>query len=166
MSHDTSGEEDRRRFLDESELPARVAEYTLRKSGKDSQISTRVPRSAGRRFSKRQQRLLRLLWVLTVLIVIAGSMAPASLMPNRALGAMPFSDNVFHFVAYALLAFLPALHESWRRALLFVLTTGILGVLLEYAQAYSPGRFFELADILSNTWGALSGVVLAVWLRS
>lgn len=36
-----------------------------------------------------------------------------------------------------------------------------LGVIMEIAQVFSPGRFFELEDILLNTLGALSFLMLA-----
>jgi VanZ family protein len=84
----------------------------------------------------------------------------------RTLGQLDISDKVLHFAAYAILAFLPALHERWpavRAALLGVIT---LGVLLEFLQRLSPGRSFEIADMVADACGLLCGLLLALPLRS
>ena len=58
--------------------------------------------------------LLRWLWAAAFLAVIAGSLLPADSLPIRALSHFGVGDKLQHFAAYAVLAFLPALHERWR----------------------------------------------------
>ncbi|MCS6954707.1 MAG: hypothetical protein NZM33_17865, partial [Bryobacteraceae bacterium] len=36
---------------------------------------------------------------------------------------------------------------------------------LEFVQMLAPGRFFELADVAANTWGALLGLSAGVIFR-
>ena len=84
----------------------------------------------------------------------------------QALGELHVSDKILHFVAYAVLAFLPSLHE--RRSALGAALLGAvtLGVLLEFAQRLSPGRNFELADMVADACGVLCGLILALPLCS
>jgi len=116
--------------------------------------------------SLRQKRWLRILWFAAVVAVVVGSLLPGSSLPIQALGELHISDKILHFAAYAVLAFLPALHE--RRPALGAALLGALalGVLLEFAQRLSPGRNFELADMLADACGLLCGLILALPLRS
>jgi len=110
--------------------------------------------------------LLRWLWAAAFLAVIAGSLLPADSLPIRALSHFGVGDKLQHFAAYAVLAFLPALHERWP-ALAAVLAAVVgTGVLLEFAQNYSPGRSFEIGDMVADTVGALCGLVLGLPLRA
>lgn len=84
----------------------------------------------------------------------------------RALGQLDISDKVLHFAAYAVLAFLPALHERWPAVTAAMLGTVTLGVLLEFLQRLSPGRSFEMADMVADACGLLCGLLLALPLRS
>ncbi len=104
--------------------------------------------------------LLRLLWGATLFGVIAGSVLPGTVLP----GVGRF-DKLFHFSGYAAVMFLPALHERWRSVLLCLAGSIALGVSLELAQTLMPGRYFELADIAANSWGALLGLSAGAILR-
>ena len=84
----------------------------------------------------------------------------------QALGELDVSDKILHFAAYAVLAFLPSLHERWPALGAALLGAMALGVLLEFLQRLSPGRNFEVADMVSDACGVLCGLVLALPLRS
>ena len=73
---------------------------------------------------------------------------------------------MLHFAAYAVLAFLPALHERWPALTAALLGAIALGVLLEFLQRLSPGRNFEVADMVADAGGVLCGLILALPLRS
>lgn len=104
--------------------------------------------------------LLRLLWGATLAGVIAGSALPGTVLP----GVGRF-DKLLHFSGYAAVMFLPALHERWRMVWLCLAGSIALGVSLELAQMFVPGRFFEVADIAANSWGALLGLSVGAILR-
>lgn len=111
-------------------------------------------------------RALRVLWFIALLLVIVGSLLPGNSLPIRELNYYHVNDKVLHFGAYAVLAFLPALHE--RRPVLasLVVLVVLIGVLLEFSQRWSPGRTFEVADMLADACGSLCGLVLGLPLRS
>ena len=114
----------------------------------------------------RTRRWLRLLWTLAILVVIVGSLLPASSAPMKALGRLAINDKFEHFAAYLVLAFLPALHERRPALAATVLGAIAMGVALEFLQRLSPGRTFEVADMAADTAGVLSGLFLALPLRS
>ena len=84
----------------------------------------------------------------------------------RTLSRLGIGDKLLHATAYAVLGFLPALHE--RRPALSAALIGVilLGVVLEFAQRLAPGRTFEVADMAANACGAFCGLLLALPLRS
>ena len=119
----------------------------------------------GVKFNPRARRRFRVLWAIAVVTVVIGSLLPGSSLPMRALGSLPVSDKLLHFTAYAVLGFLPALHERWLSVTGTLLGAISLGVLLEFAQRLSPGRNFEIADMVANACGALCGLILALPFR-
>src|SRR5215467_3166478 len=98
-------------------------------------------------------RLLRGLWLLAAVAVVIGSLLPGGSPPMLMLARLHISDKIQHFGAYALLAFLPAIHEQRKFILVAALGAVALGVVLEFDQRYAPGRTFEIADMLANTTG-------------
>jgi VanZ family protein len=114
------------------------------------------------KFGQRQRRWLRILWLAAVAAVIIGSLLPGSSLPLRTLGELHVSDKILHFAAYAVLAFLPALHERWPVLAATLAAAIALGVLLEFAQRLSPGRNFEVADMVADACGVLGGLLLAL----
>jgi VanZ family protein len=117
-------------------------------------------------FSLRARRRLRILWSLAVALVIVGSLLPGTSFAMQSLGHLGIGDKLLHFAAYALLGFLPALHERWPALTASLLGVILLGVLLEFAQRFSAGRSFEPADMVADACGALCGFLLALPLRS
>jgi VanZ family protein len=118
------------------------------------------------KFGPRQRRWLRILWFAAVMAVIVGSLLPGSSLPIQTLGQLHVNDKVLHFAAYAVLAFLPSLHERWPAVTATLLGAIALGVVLEFLQKLSPGRNFEVADMVADTCGVLCGLILALPLRS
>jgi len=77
-----------------------------------------------------------------------------------ALAALHINDKAQHFLAYAGLAFLPALHERPRTLACIAPGLVALGILLECGQLFSPGRSFELGDMAADACGVIAGVLL------
>jgi VanZ family protein len=108
---------------------------------------------------------LRLVWLLAVLVVITGSLLPSDSGAMRTLDRLPFGDKTEHTAAYALLAFLPALHERRRRVAETAAGAVLLGVALEFAQRWSGWRDFEVADMAADALGVAAGLAMGWALR-
>ena len=98
------------------------------------------------------------LWMLAIAAVVF-----ASLVPARALPAVPVGDKLEHFLAYAVLSAaavqLFARRLSW--ALVCVLLV-LMGIGLEHLQAQMAlGRMLDRVDALANTLGVLAGLATA-----
>ena len=113
----------------------------------------------------RARLILRALWVLDILAVIAGSLLPGNSFPIRALDRLPISDKIEHFAAYLLLALLPALHESRRFVIISAVGAILLGIGLEYGQLYSELRDYEIADMITDAGGVCLGLASGFAIR-
>ncbi|MFN7998174.1 MAG: VanZ family protein [Bryobacteraceae bacterium] len=114
----------------------------------------------------RVRQFVRAIWFLCILIVIVGSLLPGSSLPMQLLGRLELSDKFEHFAAYAVLAFLPALHERRRLVLAAAVGALLLGVGLEYAQRYSGWRDFEVGDMVADAAGVGFGAAVGLLLRT
>jgi VanZ family protein len=112
------------------------------------------------------KRFLRGIWFCAILVVIVASLLPANSLPIRALDSLKISDKIEHAAAYAVLAFLPAIHE--RRGLIVAAAVGAaaLGVALEYGQLYSGWRDFEIGDMVADALGVSFGLAVGIPMRS
>lgn len=109
----------------------------------------------------------RYLWPASTGAVVLGSLSPANSLLIRAVVSTHIRDKVLHFVAYALLAIFPVL--GMRRKLEAIAGAGsmmLLGLLLEIAQHFVPGRSPEIADEVANVLGVLCGMAMAVPFRA
>lgn len=109
-------------------------------------------------------------WGLAILIL--------SLMPGGPGGlnflGIPHFDKIGHFGMYAiwtLLIYWPLQCQPARgsgRAVWIALITGVvIGIVLEFGQYFMrQGRSFEVADMVANALGAMTGVVAGMWLFS
>lgn len=116
-----------------------------------------------RRLAWIEDRKWRVLWrvlvVIAVFVIAAGSLMPASGMPEQ----LPW-DKASHFLAYAGLAGLTAL-AGIRLSLALVIALS-LGIAIEFLQLLVAGRSGgDWADILANSLGAASGLLLLHGLR-
>lgn len=108
-------------------------------------------------------RLLYPLWILSVLLVVTGSLLPANSPVMRAVGLLPVGTKVLHFFAYTWLALLALLAIKQRPvAIMAALFTILLGVALEFGQKLVPGRGFEIRDMFINGAGVLTGFVIGI----
>src|SRR5436305_14318160 len=112
------------------------------------------------------KRFLRFIWFCAILVVIVASLLPANSLPMRALDRLKISDKIEHAAAYAVLAFLPAIHE--RRGLIVAAALGaaVLGVALEYGQLYSGWRDFEVGDMVADALGVCFGLAVGIPMQS
>ena len=97
-------------------------------------------------------------WFLSIILVSYLSLIPRIQIPYEFSGA----DKLGHFLAYLWLGILPffgfaRLQVAFTGALLMIL----LGVGLEFAQSYVPGRSFSVADMAADCAGVILGVFLA-----
>lgn len=102
---------------------------------------------------------LRLLWLLLgyalLAFIITVSIVPSPVQVDTGLD---WQDKLFHTLAYFCLMFwFMQIYHATRQKLVFGLFFVVVGVGLEIIQAYTPERYFEVADMLANT----AGVVLA-----
>lgn len=84
----------------------------------------------------------------------------------RALEELHISDKLEHFGAYAVLAFLPAIHERKRFFITAALGAAALGVALEFGQLLSGWRDFEIGDMIADGVGVCFGLAAGIPLRS
>ena len=113
----------------------------------------------------RSVRTLRILWSVCLVVVIIGSLLPADSAAMRTLDKLDINDKVQHILAYAALGFLPAIHERRRTLAVLLVLAAALGVLLEYGQLYSPGRSFDVYDMLADAIGIVIGAAIGLSLR-
>ena len=97
-------------------------------------------------------------WFACVTLVVVGSLLPDKSLPMRALSRLDISDKLQHFGAYAVLAFLPAVHERRRVVTAIAFALVGLGIILEYGQTL-VSRDFEIADMSADTLGVVIGLV-------
>ncbi len=110
----------------------------------------------------RHRRGLKSLWALGTLIIIILSLLPKDMM----IPEPPVSDKIGHFLAYGAVTWVGAMAASTlKRQVNLGLTMLALGILLEFAQAFVPGRTPEMFDGLANMFGVIAGLGLAYRLR-
>jgi VanZ family protein len=101
------------------------------------------------------------LWIAAICIVSVGELLPGGSAPLDWVDSLGVSDKIEHFTAYFGLAVIPVLGFDTRKGLTAALSMILLGVLLDVAQKFIPGRTFDLADIAANTVGVFGGLAVA-----
>jgi len=106
----------------------------------------------------RFQKLWQFIGVFLVAFIVTISLMhkpPAIIPPFK------FADKVGHFMAYLILMgwYVQLFRGTAQRVLLVVLFIG-MGVGLEVIQGMGGVRFFEWADALANSLGAIAGFLL------
>ncbi len=102
---------------------------------------------------------------MAIAVVVTGSLLPGGSEPIQMLALLGVNDKVEHTLAYFSLAFLPALYEGRPRLAYIAPALVALGVLLEFGQLFSPGRDFEIGDMLADAVGVAAGVPMGLWAR-
>lgn len=123
-----------------------------------------LKRYAGKGFMSRVLGL-RLLWGACLIVVITGSLLPGNSTPMLAIESLGVSDKLEHCAAYAVLAFLPCVYERWRVVALLLTLAAAIGVLMEFGQLFSPGRSFDIYDMLADGIGVMIGAAVAMPVR-
>src|ERR1700680_2320030 len=112
------------------------------------------------------QRTVVVLWFVAICAVTIGSLSPADSSFMFALDCLDVNDKLLHFSAYVVLALLPMLGLRAKGIALGAAgSMALLGLLLELAQNFSPGRTPDIFDELANVLGVACGIALALPLR-
>ena len=105
------------------------------------------------------KKLYRIIFCLSLLLILFFSVIPASSIPNIA--ALSFlTDKMIHALIFLYLSFL-GLNSYFNLSKLLLL--GLIftfGFAIEIIHFYHPYRFFEIADLISN----LIGILLALFI--
>lgn len=116
---------------------------------------------------QRKRTVLMVLWAVLICCVVAGSLLPGASPVMVAVGRLHISDKVLHFCAYLALSLLPVIgFRDRRRGIAAGLSMFVLGILMEAAQHYSPGRAVEFADLIANGAGVSCGALLGLPMRA
>ena len=108
-------------------------------------------------------RAVLFLWGVSIGIVCYLSLTPEIELP---LG-FKWDDLLYHSLAYLWLSILPFLgFQGLRTAITSALLMFPLGVGLEVAQSFVPGRFFSITDMMANSFGVFLGILLGKYLKS
>jgi VanZ family protein len=107
-------------------------------------------------------------FVIIVWIISIGTVSYLSLTSQA---EFPFyfrwSDKLYHFLAYFWLSVLPFFgFASKKRALAWAPLMILLGIGLEFAQGFVPGRLFSIWDMIANSVGASTGILCGMSIRT
>lgn len=105
----------------------------------------------------KQYWLFSTLFILTLIIIL-------SLRPLDALPAVPGTDKIHHFIAYAVLM-LPTGIKKPKHWLLITLLFVVCSGAIELIQPY-VNRYGEFEDMVANVTGLGCGLIIAKILRS
>jgi len=97
--------------------------------------------------------MLQLIFIAYVVFVIA-----ASLIPEAGTSIVVYQDKIAHLAAYFVMGVLAwTAVTTMKRKLYLLLSSVVLGVVLELVQELVPGRSMDIADAAANA----AGIVLA-----
>ena len=72
-----------------------------------------------------------------------------------------FFDKISHFIAYAvMMGWFIQLYSIFRTRMSYAVGFIVMGVVIEILQGMGPARMFEYADMLANSLGVLTILVL------
>lgn len=101
---------------------------------------------------------LNLVWGASLLLVTVFSIYPGSPHPQL----LSNIDKLQHLLAYAWLAFIPALLYGQAKLFPILIATALWGVVLESIQIFVPYRDPSFGDVAANTIGVVLGTFLGV----
>lgn len=114
-------------------------------------------------------KLLKITIILYVIATVIISLMSFSEMPSLNVFN---EDKPIHFVIYFGLSFLLSISYNiksfeWNKALMILIITFGFGLIMEICQEFfTTYRRFEWKDILANTFGAITGMVFAYFLKN
>ena len=109
------------------------------------------------------QKFVIIAWIISIGTVSYLSVIPQVEFPCY----FRWSDKLYHFLAYFWLSALPFFgFASAKKALAWALFMILLGVGLEFAQGFVPGRLFSIWDMIANSLGASAGIFYGMSIRT
>lgn len=112
-------------------------------------------------FTIEHLRFKRLWLFIGFLLIVGVVVASVVKMPNL-LPAFSWSDKVLHCVVYAgLMGWFAQIYRHDLTRVIFAILLFSLGVAIEFLQAATPTRQFEVSDMIANTCGVLLAWALA-----
>ena len=107
---------------------------------------------------------LRTLWLLigyamvSLIVFLSLTSSPVDTGMN-----FPYEDKIYHAFAYFTLMFWfgQIYHDRHKRIMLAVLFVA-MGMLMEYLQSFDVNRMAEFADMVANTSGVVTGLIVAM----
>ncbi len=115
---------------------------------------------------QKKRVLLLVLWVVLMSCIAVGELLPAASPVMVAVDRLHVNDKLEHFGAYLVLSLLAVIgFQERRQGIIVGLSMFVLGILLEGAQHFSPGRSVELGDVIANGVGVSCGSLLGLPLR-
>ncbi len=100
-------------------------------------------------------------WVLRLWAAAALSFFVISLIPSLQLPSVHHADLVIHGAVYIVLAGIPvAMVDELRIAIAMSIFLGFVGMAVEVAQSYVPGRTASELDAMANWVGIMLGMAL------
>lgn len=107
-------------------------------------------------------------WIVAAWLAVVISVVVASLIPAAAPPGVWGLDKIVHFGVFLVLTVVPASVLSRNRAMLgAVMFLFAIGLGIEVAQSFVPGRVGSGSDFLADVLGVLAGAVVGrqVWRR-
>ncbi|NVK21386.1 MAG: VanZ family protein [Kangiellaceae bacterium] len=105
-------------------------------------------------------KLFKVLFLAATTFIFIMSLMPGKQLPSN----LPW-DKALHFIGYFGLALLARLgstkHKHWQIALGCI----VFSLVIEVLQQFIPNRGFEWQDLLANSLGVVSGVLIGNWLK-
>jgi VanZ family protein len=103
------------------------------------------------------RRLWRVFGMALVALIVV-----LSLMPPVPGADVAQADKVAHCVAYGvLMAWFAQLDESFEARHAWAAAFAVLGIVLELGQQFTPGRSFDVLDMIANAGGVVLGWIAA-----
>ena len=114
-------------------------------------------------YLRSSHKVVRFVWAISIVLVSYLSLTPQIEIPCEFSGA----DKVCHFLSYLWLAVLPFFaFERFKMALTWAVLMIPLGIGLEYAQGFTPGRLFSVGDMIANSVGVVLGLFVGGYMKS
>tara|TARA_B110000444_G_scaffold75480_1_gene71111 strand:+ start:527 stop:874 length:348 start_codon:yes stop_codon:yes gene_type:complete len=105
------------------------------------------------------KKTYRLIFFFSLALVMYLSIVPASSIPNIA--ALSFlTDKGIHFLIFLYLSYLGLLCSFPFSRNLLLISIFCFGLLIEIIHFYHPYRYFEIFDLIANSFGIILALVI------
>jgi VanZ family protein len=82
------------------------------------------------------------------------------LLPPKSTINLGNQDKISHYIAYFFLTINALLITQKRKHILAIFLVILYGIIIECLQSFIPGRFPSYNDIIANSLGTLSGLII------